>query len=310
MKKVLFTLLTALLPMAGLAAGTQVDYGSGNTAAPWLKMPNNARTAAMGEVQAGLPSDVNALTQNPAWLSALGNQQFSFMHNSWIQDTAVEHAAYGLKVLEGSGAAVSLDYVNLGSINKFDVSSGVPVSSGSFTPTALNVGLGWGQSLGQGFSAGVGGKYLSQNFDGSAASAMAADLGLAWKQEEESGFSAGAAVQNLGGQLSGSSLPLAERFGLGYHYSAGQNELSGGGEVAVFNADSQAMAVSVGGEYWYDASVAVRAGYKSVNRGTLPGLSGLSLGAGARIKGLEIDYAFTTLGELGNGNLISLVANF
>jgi hypothetical protein len=310
MKKTVWTILTLLLPLAGFAGGVQTDFGSGTTGAPWVKLPNNARTAAMGEVQAGLPSDVNALTQNPAWLSGLGGQQFAFMHNSWIQSTAIEHAAYGLKVKEGSGAAVSLDYVNMGSIDKFDVSSGVPVAAGSFTPTALNAGLGWGQSFGNGLSGGVGGKYLSQNLDGNSASSMAADLGLAWKQEGESGASAGVAVQNLGGQIAGSSLPLAERFGAGYHYVMPQNEFSGAAEVAVFNADSQALAISVGGEYWYDGTAALRAGYKSVNRGGLPGLNGLSLGAGARIRGLQVDYAFTTLGELGNGNLISLVANF
>src|SRR4051812_49354060 len=102
MKKILLSILTALLPLTRFAAGVQTDFGSGTTAAPWVKLPNNARTAAMGEVQAGLPSDVNSLTQNPAWLSGLGGQQFSFMHNSWIQSTAIEHAAYGLKVREGS----------------------------------------------------------------------------------------------------------------------------------------------------------------------------------------------------------------
>jgi hypothetical protein len=307
MKKFL-SVLFLCLPLGALA--DQTDFGSGTTAAPWLKLPVSARSAAMGEIQAGMPSDVNALTGNPAWLSTLEGQQFSFMHNSWIQETSIEHAVYGSKVLEQGGLALGLDYVNMGNIEKFDVSSGVPVSSGSFTPSAFNGGFGWGQGFSNGLSAGLGFKYLHQSFDTTTGDSFGFDLGFGWKQAGADGFSLGLVGQNIGGQLDGSSLPLAERGGLGYRFEKGDNDLSAGVDVAYFNADSQAMAVSVGGEYWYHGAVAGRVGYKSVNRGSLPGLSGLNGGLGLKVSGVEVDYAVATLGELGNANLVSLVASF
>ena len=153
--------------------------------------------------------------------------------------------------------------------------------------------------------------FLAQNLDGSnAASAFAADLG-SLVHFGESGFSAGAAIQRLGTQISGADLPLNVRAGLGYQGKLAElDRMSLAVDLNAPLADSQASSVSVGMEFWYHDALALRGGYKLVNQSQLGDHAGLSAGVGAHYRWMKLDYAYTSLGDLGSGNLVSLGASF
>jgi hypothetical protein len=245
---------------------------------------------------------------NPAGLSQLKGQQIAFMHHAYVLDSAIEHLAYGLQLMDKLGLALSVDYLNFGTVNKYlvDSSSNQLVSAGSFNPSGYHVDLGAAYGFGS-LSTGVNLKMLGQTFDGSASSTFAGDLGALWKSE--SGFSLGAALQNLGGQLDGANLPLAVRAGAAYALgvNAGKDAVTLAADASVPSADSSATAFGAGLEYSAMKTYALRAGYKVTGNG---GASGLSLGAGLGYKFARIDYAFNSVGALGNSNQVSALLQF
>jgi hypothetical protein len=263
----------------------------------------------MGQAGSALMNEAESLSINPAGLALISGGNVSFGHNAWVQDTALEHFAVGIPLGAGQGLAAGLSYMNFGAVDKYKVENGLPQKDGSFTPTGLKADLGWGMGVGRGFSLGASVKYLGQTMDTSASGAMAGDIGALWKPSA-SGWSLGMAMQNLGGQLDGSDLPRNLKAGAAYSLGNAGNDISLAADVNYPFADSKAVSVGVGGEYWYQKMAAFRLGYLAQDRGSLAGTSGLSLGLGAAYRWVKLDYSFTALGDLGNTNQVTLSATF
>jgi long-subunit fatty acid transport protein len=262
----------------------------------------------MGEAGVAIADDVNAASMNPAGLSQLKGQELALMHHAFVMDSAVEHLAYGLNLIEGLGVSVSLDYLNFGSVDKYtiDTTTKQLKSSGSFSPSGYHLDLGAGYAFGP-LAAGLNVKMLGQTFDASGSSAFAADLGALWKNA--SGFSLGAALQDLGTTLDGSNLPMGVRAGGAYKLAVGDatDSVSLAADASVPSADSAATTIGTGLEYSAKGLYALRAGYKLTGNG---GVGGLTLGAGLGYKLARIDYAFSSVGALGNSNQVSALLKF
>jgi hypothetical protein len=300
----MFLALSLALPLSA----AQENFGAGSQAAPWLKLPNNARSTAMGEAGVAVADDVNAASVNPAGLTQLKGQQVSFMHHAYVMDSAIEHLAYGLKPTESLGVAISLDYLNFGTIDKYKVNSGNNqlMADGSFTPSAMHLDLGAGYGFGS-VSAGINAKWVSQTFDGSGSSTIGADLGALWRQGED-GFSLGLALQNFGGQLDGANLPMATRAGAAYRLPVGDKDNATiAADASLPTADLGASAYGAGLEYAGQGIYAVRAGYRLVGNG---GASGATFGGGVKVSIIHLDYAFNAVGELGNTHQLSALLKF
>lgn len=297
----------ALLGLALGARADQTNFGAGSQAAPWLKLSNNARSTAMGEAGVAIADDVNAASVNPAGLTQLKGQEVAFMHHAYILDSAIEHLAYGLSPMQDLGVAVSLDYLNFGAVDKYTIDSTTNTlkSAGSFTPTGYHVDLGAGYSFGA-LSAGINAKMIGQTFDGSGSSAFGADLGGLWKS---GAFSLGAALQNLGSQLDGSNLPMGVRAGGAYKLGlgAGHDSLTAAADASVPSADTAATSFGAGLEYSGQDLYALRAGYKVAGNG---GAAGFTVGAGIAYNIFHLDYAFSSVGVLGNSNQVSALLKF
>jgi hypothetical protein len=72
--------------------------------------------------------------------------------------------------------------------------------------------------------------------------------------------------------------------------------------------DPSAARAAFGIEFWYHDVVALRLGQQVMNTPGLDGLVGFSAGAGLRDGNLQLDYAFATRGDLGNTNMVTLLA--
>lgn len=298
----------ALTNSMALAAGSTNSAGS--QAAPWLELPDSARTAAMGGASVALADDVNTVTVNPAGLGGLTGQQVSLMHDVYVQDTSLEHIAYGLGLGSADGIALSLDYMNYGSIPTSTFSNGELTPTGSsINPYGDAFDLGYGHSFGD-ILVGATAEVVTENLAGGATNAAAGgNLGLLWRQDPAQGLSVGLAVQNLGSQLYGADLPTNYQAGLAYRLSFPDvhQGLSLAGDASIPSADPSSESLALGGEYSGDSLWAIRAGYKFVGDN---GIGGLSVGGGLRYQMLSIDYAFVTEGVLGDANQISLSAQF
>lgn len=301
----------ALLLATGIAATSaqaQQNFAAGSTAAPWLKLPNSARLAALGEAGSALSGDVDLQTLNPASLAGLKGQNLSLMHNAYVQDSAIEHAAYGLNLMENAGLAVSVDYLSFGSVDKYKVVNNALVADGSFTPTGLTGSIGFGQSFGA-LSAGVNAKYISQNLAGDAAASFAGDLGLQYgKKESGYHYGLGVALLNLGGQLEGAELPRSWKVGLqsGIEMDA-ERAINLAIDFNALQAEGNFGSGSAGLEYVGGSLYSLRGGYKFAGNGSV---GGFSAGAGLRYSVFNVDYAFVSRDFLGASNQVSLGAKF
>jgi len=68
---------------------------------------------------------------------------------------------------------------------------------------------------------------------------------------------------------------------------------------------------SVGAEYWLKNVLALRSGYRfGYDTSSLGGIVGLGVGAGVKIWGVTLDYAFVPFGDLGDTHRVSFGAKF
>jgi hypothetical protein len=304
----MFKFILGMVLAASCVHAGQADFGSASVAAPWLKLSSSAREAALGGAGSAFSGSLENAGVNPAGLAGMKGLRASFTHNAWLQDSALEHVAFGMNLLSGGGA-LSVDSFSYGSLDRYGIENGLPVAQGSFTPSSLQAGLAYGLELGD-FSLGLGGKIVSQSIDTSSGSAFAGDLGGLWRPGIY-GLALGLSLRNLGSQMQGADLPRVVTLGAAYSLnSAIDNEVNLAGDVHYPLADSRALSVSLGGEYWFKRMAAFRLGYKLQDRGSLAGLSGLNAGLGGRYQWLRLDYAFTALGDLGTGNLATLSVAF
>ena len=299
----------AVSALAMPAFADQTNFGAGSQAAPWLKLSNNARSTAMGEAGVAIADDVNAASLNPAGLAQLKGQEVAFMHHAYILDSAIEHLAYGLNVGENAGLAVSFDYLNFGAVDKYVVNTATNKleSNGTFNPSGYHLDLGAGYGFGA-VSTGLNVKMVSESVDGStAASAFAADLGALWKSA--GGLSLGLALQDLGTKLNDANLPMGVRGGAAYKLGLGNasDALTFAADANVPSADTGATAFGAGLEYAAQDLYALRAGYKVAGNG---GAAGFTVGAGVTYKIIHLDYAFSSVGVLGNSNQVSALLKF
>jgi len=275
--------VAALLGDVSLAA-TDV----GRTAADFLLIGQGARAAGLGGAYTAVSTGATAAYWNPAGLASLNEKQVSLSHFSWFQDITVEQASFGMPVSDGLAAALSVTYVNYGTIEGYDL-SGNPTGDIAAYDWVGGVSLGF--SVTESVSLGLTGKIVNQRLDDLSASAFAADFGIRYSVDL---FTIAATVVNLGSDLRfdqvPEKLPASARIGL------------------QFMPISDAVVTSLELEKRFQGDLLIRQGfelgfsdqyYLRTGYDYLPAQNGrwlatsISFGAGVRFDFAEFDYAFT-----------------
>jgi hypothetical protein len=188
------------------------------------------------------------------------------------------------------------------------------VGGGDFSDTESLSGLSYAYDLGS-VSIGVGGKFLGETLAGtSAQTGLLADLGILARLDGDS-FLMSLALRDLGKPPSwtGSDTPAPTTLELGFRESISgdwQFHLYENGGVLDPIGDSQAQAnwfYGAGVEMHMDTEypIDLRVGYAGESANPAPPY-GLSAGFGISGYGLELDYAFTDLGDLGSSQRLGL----
>ena len=301
--RIKFVVLAALVSLAGGASAQSLSPAAGRVD-PIDNLGGTARAVGMGSAFAGVASDASAILWNPAGLSALESPDLSLNHNSWLAQTFQEELLLGMP-LPGGGLGLSVHYLGYGTFEGRDA-NGFPASS--YSADQIGMGLGWGQRVVGGLSAGVALHVNQQTLAGTSTFLLGADMGLMYKTQ--SGWSFGASCENLG--LGSTSQALASSIRLGV--SRLWKEQSGTSFLVALGGDiapSEANSVQAGGEFSYHSVLFLRAGYNLQLQNTgFSGVQGLTGGAGIQIGSIKLDYAFVPYGELGNVNLVSLGYSF
>jgi hypothetical protein len=270
--------------------------GVGTTGVAFLKLAMDARSAAIGGMQAVPLEHSSAIFGNPAGLAEAQTMGFSFTYASWFQGIRFGNLSfvYPRESYALSAGAIYLDY---GDIPGYDVEA---VSTGDFSANDFCGLLGASIKLSNDASIGGSLKFLNEKIDTETANGLGADFGAMYRYPSMH-MQFGLVLQHLGivdlkFVEEETPLPTSLRFGAAYSL------LNTEWNLLTFVAEANSsfgnkVYFDGGAEYCYHELLSLRAGYRT---GPSDEGSGLCAGAGFFWNQYGLNYAFEPFGELGN----------
>lgn len=155
----------------------------GGTSAVFLTLPASARGAALGGSYAALVSDISSMFYNPAGLAMMGSNQGMFSFTSYIEDT--RHIAAGLGwSLRGGEWGLGVSLSNFG-FNDQPIYTELEQEGTGETYSVSNtaVGLTAAMQFSDRFSAGITGRYVTEQLARVTSSGFTVDFGTNYHGE-------------------------------------------------------------------------------------------------------------------------------
>ena len=296
----------ALSLAAPLRAGVE---SVGTTSANFLKIPADARPAAMGEAFTALSDDESSLLYNPAGTARILQTQISATHIEWFQGIRIEHlgGVTGLGSLGTVGIGLSWlqvdDLVRTTRVQNSSDPLANFVEDGTFSPHDMSLAANWAWRPAPRWNAGLGLKILQQEIDTAQGWGLGLDAGAQYTGVWD-WLDLGLEAQNVGSAINvgGTSFqqPITFSFGGAGHFMKGRLILSADLSVPLDNDITPAF----GAEWWIAQTLAFRAGWRG-GYASQP-----TAGAGFKVAGLEIDYGWQPYADLGDTHRITASYSF
>ncbi len=291
----------AIVLMMGISGQTEA---SGTTGAQFLCIEVPASSAALAAGAAARQGSA-ALTWNPAGIMGESYPGVAFTHFSSFVDTAYEQIE-GVYPgwLEGSWA-MRIFYAS--TYNFMEMELGEEI--GSIDNHDLLIQLAYARGLAPGLAAGVALKFFESALAGYHRQGAAIDAGMQY-QTLWPWLALGVAIQNLGTMSAfeeeAASLPLKVLGGamLKFVLLSG-HEINLLADVHQPLAGDEDTVLAFGLKYSLWDMILLRGGYRFMNE-----LGNLSMGAGFRMSGFGLDYAYQPFAELGNNHRVTLAYLF
>ena len=300
-------LVFALIPSAKMS-------GAFESGADFLRIDTDARAGAMGSAGTAAAFGAAALNYNPAGMATMNKGEFAFSHTQWLPGSMHDYLGIAMPVRGGSAWKAGLGVTRL-SNSGMDGRADDRSAAGGYSAYDQSAALGVAAAFGP-WSAGGAVKYIQSSIAGVGGSAFAFDLGLR-RAVPGLPVTLGLSVQNMGRGIKYISqrdpLPLSTAIGLVFTPLAG---FSLALDAKRFIYDKETV-FSMGSEYklFGDSksvsAMALRGGLGGGRSAEERGLNRLwSAGAGIRLFDVNMDYALTPYGDLGNSQKITLKKKF
>ena len=258
-------------------------------------MTPGARPDGMGQAFSAVADDINTLSFNPAGLGNIRLPEVGYGHELFLADISYDFV--GAAVPLGRSGVLGLGYLGMGTA-PFNSTSSAAAPSISAQDTALMAA--WGMSFGN-LQLGLGAKYIDEKLATLDGTGFGFDLGVRYQVNPK--LTLAASLLNLGPGMQFSSsepLPLVGNAGVAWTALQIPSHMLTLAADASYEATDSTERFSVGAEYWYEKTFALRAGYLANSQ-----VEGLSAGAGIRFSFFELDYAFEPYSDLGTVNRFS-----
>lgn len=283
-------LILAVL-MACAAAGTA---RAGEAGFAFLKIVPGARPSGMGTVATAMGGDLQTLELNPAGIAVEKDYGLTATHVELFEDMRLEHAAFGYR-FKGGTLAWWVTLINEGTQQGRDINRQV---TGDFGNSEYAGGAAYAFSLGEA-RLGVNLKALHSRIGEETGTGAAFDAGIMYPV---AGFNLGASVLNAGKapKLGGEGSDLPTSLGAGVSRRVLERILLAADLRG--NIPEQKTSYGCGFEFELHKLIVLRGGYLHTNDNGERGnrvAKGLSGGFGSRVGSLTLDYAITSMGELG-----------
>lgn len=337
-----FTLVFALLFLMILTHSENL-FGQqqklAQTGMKFLGLSLDARASAFGGATTSLEYNSSSMFYNPASMARLdGFVDITLGTTSFIADINYYNSAFAFAPFDGDYGIIGLNFIAvdygefLGTI-RADNEQGY-LDIGTFSPTAMSLGISYAKALSEKFSIGGSIKYVRQSLgesivgdvttysgtnsfkDGKTEEnnlgALAFDFGLLYKTGFKS-LNIGMSVRNFSRELKykkdGFQLPLIFQIGTSFNFSD-LIELDKKQHSILFTVDAShprdyQEQLMIGAEYTFQDLISLRCGYI-----TPSDESSFSYGIGLKEDNgdidVSIDYSYTTFGVFNNVHRVSL----
>ena len=340
MKNILKILLAFILLLAMDAfAGGGKRTGTGG--ASELLIPVGPRGIAMAGANLSTSTGIEALFWNPAGVALMqNNADVIFSHMSYIADIGVDYGAIAAN-FEGFGViSFSIKTLSVGDILITTTSN--PDGTGeTFSPSFIVAGLSYSRQLTEAISIGLTTNFISERMADVSASGVAFDVGVMYKNLADiNGLSLGIVIKNLGpemkysggglfqqGQIENVNRPptfytidaaafeLPSNFQLGLGYTPVLDEINSLQFSGIYqNNNFSGDEYKIGGEYGYDNTFFVRAGYQLAPQVSDDYLYGFTAGVGIDYEvegfGFKVDYAFREVEFFDANHIFAVTLGF
>lgn len=313
---------------------------TGTTIGQFLKIDPSARASAMANASTSLYGEASSLYYNAASLGRLSSVDMQFTYNQWLADITYNYAVAAVPINGIGTFALQLTSLNSGEMEVRTVE--FPKGTGErYSVTNFALGLGFGLMLTDRVSVGLQASYIQETIWHSSLSTFGLNFGVQY-QVEEDGLTLGASILNFGPRAKyegrdlfidhdfdpnkygdndllpsqlrtdAFSLPTSFRVGISYPLILNDdNKIIFA--LDAFHPNDNTESVSLGGEWQFMRSFAVRGGYRDLFIPDSEG--GLVLGAGFRIDFLDnynirFDYAWADYGRLNQAHRFTLSLGF
>jgi hypothetical protein len=299
-------------------AALEAHAGS-NSVYNFLRIDAGARAAALAGSFVSATNDPSLIFYNPAGLSTLDAPRGTTGFFKHILDINAGNLAYSQKLEDVGYVGAGIIYTNYGSFVETDDAGN---ELGNFTASDFAFMLSYANFFEENFSYGATIKFIYSAIDGYKSTGVAGDVGILYNIPE-SRIALGASVRNIGAQLSAyettkESLPLDVTIGgsviprgLPLFLNVNFHRLTD--DVPKFSDHFSAF--SVGGEFTLSKVLQLRVGFDNTQRkdlkiGSTSGLAGFSAGFGINASRYKVDYAISSLGQIGALHRISISSTF
>ena len=289
------------------AADLEENYAYSQVAMPEIMIGAGTRATAMGGAAVAAGNDLSSLFWNPAGLEQLKSTQFSFIHNTWLQDINRETVIFAVPFGKDLVVALGGNYLGLGSYEKTGIAAdGVMIYNEESVAMAMFGGsLGAGMAITSDISVGGAVSFAMQDLGEVSPMTVYADLGAQYHGMKN--MVLGINFENLGMGVEGYSIPMGVQAGGTYQFNFGNpGELLLALDTEVLFHEIADSIIHFGFEYIYVRILKIRAGYQFSAAAKPEGLWGLTAGLGVNLGAWDFGYSFAPQGDLGIAHRISL----
>ena len=296
MKKHILLLLTILsVTIAGAQESKEV-YS-------FLRLPVSAHAAALGgDNITFMDDDPTVIFHNPALLNNVSDKSINVNFMTYMGGSNTASASFVRAFKERATWGVSAQYMAYGSIKETTVDN---VETGTFSPKDIALAGSFAYMLGNNFSGGITGRFISSTIANYSSAAVAVDLGVNYFNETI-GLSVSAVAKNLGGQIKAyhddfERIPLDLQIGISKQFEraplvlhATMNRLNNWEQGFIKH-------LAVGADIKIGQTVYLAAGYNfrrssemkiTENEGSSSHGAGISLGAGLQLQRFKLQLAY------------------
>lgn len=312
MKRILILVVALGLISPGLAHGARQFAKVGTIGGQVLKIGIGARAVSMGSSFVSVADDATAVYWNPAGIARIQKSVLSINHTTWLADIGYAQATYlfHTRFLPGTiGINARSLYMDTQQVRTIFRPEG---EGRSFDAGDMAVGITYGRSLTDKFSAGIGANYLQSTLASYTGSAVTFDFGTLYNTGYRS-LRIGMAIQNIGSDMTfiddPVKMPTVFRVGMSMNlYESGNQLVLMAGDFS--HPPDNSERASWGMEYGFKEFFFLRSGYQfNSDLETFSAGLGFKLAAALNSEA-RVDYAYSDMGTMPAVHRVSIDFRF